>query len=179
MSNGSLERTHHVLAEYLKQYSNSEDVWDSYIDLAMFSYNNSVHEGTKFTPYELVFGKLARRPSGEPLTQGEQLPTYQNYLVDLVKRLINIQKLAHDKLINAKEKSKEYYDKSSYPQEFKIGSNVFLLKGNKPGKLENHYSGPYKVLQVFENRNVKIKTEKGTKVVHPNRLKHSHINPSK
>jgi len=29
----------------------------------LFSYNTSVHEGMKYTPYELVFGKIARLPS--------------------------------------------------------------------------------------------------------------------
>ena len=176
-SNGSLERTYLILSDYLKQYVDGEKNWDLYVDLAMFSYNTSVHEGTNYTPYELVFGKLARLPSGEPLTEGEKLPTYQNYLVDLVKRLIRIQKLAHDNLIKSKEKSKKYYDRNSNVQEFKLGSSVFLQKGPKPGKLENRYTVSHKVLQIFDNKNVKIITEKGTKIVHPNRLKHSHINP--
>ena len=37
----------------------------------MFSYNTSVRGATKCTPYELVFGKLAREPSSELLSQNE------------------------------------------------------------------------------------------------------------
>lgn len=101
------------------------------------------------------------------------------FLVDLVSRLTKIQKLAHDNLIKAKEKSKEYYDKKLNIQEFRIGTNVFLEKGPKPNKLENRYTGPYRVLQVLSNNNVKILTQKGTKVVHPNRLRPTPIKPVK
>ena len=56
-SNGSLERSHHVLIEYLKHYITKERQWDQWLPQAMFSYNTSVHESTKFTPYELIYGK--------------------------------------------------------------------------------------------------------------------------
>ena len=60
-SNGSLERSHHVLGEYLKQFVAKNSEWDDWIELAMFSYDTSVHEATKCTPYELIFGKHKRK----------------------------------------------------------------------------------------------------------------------
>lgn len=57
--NGSLKRSHHALGEYLKQYASSEKEWDEWVDLAIQNYNTSIHEGTKHTPYELVFGRPA------------------------------------------------------------------------------------------------------------------------
>lgn len=63
-SNGTLERSHHVLAEYLKPYINkNQDNWDSYLKAAMFAYNTSYHEAIKITPYELVFGRNPQLPS--------------------------------------------------------------------------------------------------------------------
>ena len=50
-SNGSIERSHHVLTEYLKHYI-AHNNWDEWLDLAMFFYNTSVHESTRFTPHE-------------------------------------------------------------------------------------------------------------------------------
>jgi len=58
-SNGSLERSQYALGEYLK-HANEQKQWDKWISLAIFNYNTSVHEATKHTPYELVFGKIAR-----------------------------------------------------------------------------------------------------------------------
>ena len=79
-SNGSSERSHHVSGEYLKQFIAKNSEWDDWLELAMFSYNTSIHEGTKCTPYELFFCKLAREPSSEPLSQEEKLQTYNDYL---------------------------------------------------------------------------------------------------
>ncbi|KAH0948046.1 hypothetical protein HN011_006395 [Eciton burchellii] len=53
-SNGSIEHSHHVLMEYLKQWFRKHE-WDKYVIHAMKAYITSVHEGTKFTPHELVF----------------------------------------------------------------------------------------------------------------------------
>ena len=35
--NGSLERSHHALGEYLKQYTDRDNEWDVWLDLAMLS----------------------------------------------------------------------------------------------------------------------------------------------
>ena len=48
-SNGSIERSHHVTMEYLKMCIDKHSNRDDWIDLAMFSSNTAVHEGTKFS----------------------------------------------------------------------------------------------------------------------------------
>ncbi|XP_043475954.1 uncharacterized protein LOC122507359 [Leptopilina heterotoma] len=99
-SNGSLERSHHVLAEYLKQFIEKNSEWDDWLELAMFSYNTSIHEGTKCTPYELVFGKLAREPSSESPSQNEKLQTYDEYLTTFVTQLHEMRAQARENLIS-------------------------------------------------------------------------------
>ena len=174
-SNGSLERSHHALGEYLKQYANDQKQWDRWIGLAMFNYNTNVHEATKHTPYELVFGKIARIPSSEGLAPNEKLANYDEYLINLVTQLHTIQKNARENVIEAKNKSKKYYDKKINPQTFKPGDQVFLLKGPKPGKFGDQYTGPHEVLEILNRNNVKIKIKKNSRTVHPNRLRISYI----
>ena len=116
-SNGSLERSHYVLGEYLKQFVAKNSEWDDWLELAMFSYNTSVHEGTNCIPYELVFGKLGREPTSEPLSQQEKLQTYDDYLINFVTQLHEMRTQARENLISAKEKSKIYYDKKINPLE--------------------------------------------------------------
>ena len=64
-SNGSLERSHHDLARFLKQYADDDHNWDQWV--ATLNYNTNVHKSTKYTPYEVLFGRLARLPSSDPL----------------------------------------------------------------------------------------------------------------
>ena len=93
-SNGSLERSHHVLKEYLQQFFENNAEWDDWIELAMFLYNTRVHEETKCTPYELVFGKLASLPSGDPLPGHEKMETYNMYVTKLIAKLHEMCKIA-------------------------------------------------------------------------------------
>ena len=68
----------------------------------MFTYNTLVDEATNFTPYELVFGRVARTTSSFP--QGTELETYGSYLRDLIVRITEIQKIVHKNLIKAKSR---------------------------------------------------------------------------
>ncbi|KAL6418934.1 hypothetical protein ACFW04_011685 [Cataglyphis niger] len=174
-SNGSLERSHHALGEYLKQYANDQKQWDRWLSLAMFNYNTGVHEATRHTPYELVFGKIARIPSNEALGSEDKLANYDDYLINLVTQLHTIQGNAHKNVVDAKFRSKQYYDKKINPQNFKPGDHVFLLRGPKPGKFGDHYTGPHEILEIINKNNVKIRIKKNSRIVHPNRLRISHI----
>jgi hypothetical protein len=176
-SNASLERSHHVLMEYLRTQVEEEENWDNYIALAMFSYNTSVHEGTQYTPFELIFGKIARLPSAYIPIDGNLELTYQEYLTDLFDKIRDLQEIARHNLIRAKQRSKEYYDKKINPKIFSVGSNVFLLKEPFKGKFATQYSGPYRVIELLPNNNVKILINNRTRVVHMDKLKLSHIEP--
>ena len=141
----------------------------------MFSYNTSVHEGTECTLYESVFGKLAREPSSEPLSQQEKLQTYDDYLTSFATQLHEMRTQARENLISAKEKSKIHYNKKINPLEVKMRDKVFLLKGGRIKKFNNHYTGSYEVLEVLVKGNVKISYKGKPTVVHINRLKRSHV----
>ena len=68
------------------------------------------HEATKCTPYELVFSKLALEASSEPLSQNENLQTYDDYLINFLTQLHEMQTQVRKNLIIAKEKSIMYHD---------------------------------------------------------------------
>ncbi|CAK9812938.1 Retrovirus-related Pol polyprotein from transposon 17.6 [Anthophora plagiata] len=173
-SNGSLERSHAVLADYLKQYVDSRHEWDEFPELATFSYNTSIHESTGFTPYELVFGKIARQPSSEPYNE-DRMRTYGDYLTDLIQTMHGIRQIARDNLVESKLKSKTYYDRKINPQIFQPSDPVFLLKEPKRGKLSDNYTGPYRIHEVLGNNNVKIFVNGKARTVHTNKLKLAHI----
>ena len=170
-TNGSIERSHHVLTEYLKQYVDGHHEWDEFIEMAMFSYNTSQHEGTGFTPFELVFGKLARQPSAYRPTEEHPETTYAGYLENLFNKIHGCQELAAENLRAAKERSKQYYDRRANPQNFGIGSKVLMLKEPNTGKFCDQYTEPCEVLEILSGGNVRIKYKGKDKVVHTNKLR--------
>lgn len=169
-ANGALERSHLVLVEYLKQYVNKFTEWDELLEYATFSYNTSTHESTGYTPYELVFGKLARQPSSE-ITEEIKEKTYDDYLYKLMTDIYDLQELARECLVASKIKSKYYYDKKISPQAFQINDQIFLLNEPKKGKLGDQYSGPHIITDILPNGNIKILIKGKLKIVHPNKIR--------
>lgn len=101
----------------------------------------------------------------------DRLPTYDNYIIKSVERLTQLREWAHDNLITSKIKSKDQYDKKLNPVEFEIEDKVFLLKRPKPQKFGDHYDGPYEILEIYTDGNIRIQLGNQTKSIHPNRLK--------
>lgn len=174
-SNGSVERSHQVLWEYLKQFAR-KDNWDEYLRLATFSSNTSVHEGTRYTPYELVFGKIAEVPSDEPARTPDVNETYTQYLTTLFDKLRDTQRAARENLRSAKIRSKRYYDKKTRPREFNTGDKVYLLREPLKSKLDGQYTGPYKIAEMLPNNNARLEVTQGHyRVVHTDKLKLAHL----
>ena len=60
---GALERNHRSLNEYLRAFTNEHHGdWDDWIKFYEFVYNTTPHTETKYTPFELVFGRIASLP---------------------------------------------------------------------------------------------------------------------
>ncbi|KMQ88537.1 enzymatic polyprotein endonuclease reverse [Lasius niger] len=173
-SNGSLERSHIVLVEYLKCFINKEEYWDELIERASFSYNTAVHEGTGYSPHELIFGYTARIPSSYNCDDDPE--TYNAYLTNLFEKTRDLQESARANLIKAKERSKMYYDKRVNAVTFKVNDNVFLINDAKTDKFSKEYHGPYRVIEVLNHENVKLKIGKSIRIVYVNRLRKAHYN---
>lgn len=175
-SNGSLKRSHHVLTEYLKHYI-SRTNWDKWLDYAMFSYNTRVHEGTHFTPHELVFGQLARMPTADEKQTVVDNESYNAYFQELQTRNRETQTKAGEHLRQVKVRSKIYYDKRVHNETFQISDRVYLLKENCMNKFDDQYTGPYTVVEIMSKDDVKIRIKNKEKVVHVNRLKNLALSP--
>lgn len=150
-ANGGVERAHCRLLEYLKatgkELNNMED-WHERMPYASFCYNTTVHTTTGYTPYELVYGNLANKPS--ELDDNYEKSTF-DYLDELKANLLNKSVIARNRTLNAKQKAKFRYDKHiGKPVEYKIGQQV-LVKNLVKGKLESKFKGPFKISKVYQD----------------------------
>jgi len=84
-SNGSLERSHITLGEYLRNFSEKDPYnWDTKIPYAMFCHNSTIHSTTKFQPYHLVYGNLLVVPTSL-LTAPKPQYNYDDYQYEVKK----------------------------------------------------------------------------------------------
>ena len=47
---------------FSKAVMGHKEMWDEFIDSAVFAYNTSTHESTTYSPFEVMFGRKARLP---------------------------------------------------------------------------------------------------------------------
>ena len=169
---GALERSHHTFVEYLRHYCEKSN-WDQWLPFALFSFNTSVHESTGMTPHEIVFGRKVRFPSE---FAEEKIPlTYVQFVDNLLNRMIETESLVVARLEAAKTRCKKYYDRKLNEQKFEPDQYVYLLVEAR-NKLEDHYEGPYKIIEVIKDVNLKIQiSSRETRVVHVNRVKHAFL----
>lgn len=171
-TNGALERSHRTLGEYLRNYStNNSFNWDHWIKFAMFAYNSTPHSSTEYMPFELVFGFKPAIPSSFN-NSPEPLYNYSDYSFELKNKLQVTWEIARQNLISKKEKSKQYYDRTSRSENFKVGDKVLLKNPSKTkSKLEPLWFGPYEIIRINSPVNTTIRCERKNKIVHNNLLK--------
>ncbi|KAH9636145.1 hypothetical protein HF086_007097 [Spodoptera exigua] len=151
---GALENSHKSLGTYLRiQTDNHSGHWSKWIAYWCFAYNTSVHTETKFTPFELVFGKQANLPSNLTI-HPEPIYNHESYPLELKYRLQLSQTEARENLIKSKMIRKIKYDKNCNPVVYKPNDKV-LIKNENRNKLTSIYSGPYIVVREI-SPNVKI-----------------------
>ena len=105
----------------------------------MLSYNTSVHEATKFSSYEILYGKPARFPSHLPADK--ETGTYGCYVAELIKHLQNVCEIVRRNIDNAKMKSKAPYGRRANESVFQVEDQVFLLREKREHKLMSEYKG--------------------------------------
>lgn len=168
---GALENSHKHLGAFLRIVTkNQTNSWSSWIPYFCFSYNTTVHSETQYTPFELVFGKIATLPSNlVDTTTVDPWYNIDSYPLELKYRLQTAQQQARQSLIENKLKRKDTYDKTCNPSSYKPG-HLILVKSETGTKMTEIYEGPYSVCADCEPNVIILKNGKQV-TLHKNRTK--------
>ena len=147
-SDGQTERVNAILENYLRHYASyQQDDWVDYLPLAEFSYNNSVHDASRVSPF---FANFGFHPTFSPsLTRTASAPA----ATEFAARLSFIRDELKAELQHAQDIAKSKYDvHRSSPPSFAAGDLVMLLRRNlrttRPTqKLDFRKLGPFKVIK--------------------------------
>lgn len=171
-TNGSLERCHRDLGNYLRSFASRDPTnWDTWLDYSILCHNTTPHSATQYTPYEVLFGMKPELPSSLSRAP-EPVYNYDDYVQELKARLQVTYQHVRENQLNAKEKSKTYYDANVKSLELNVGDLVLLEnKARKSKKLTSIFEGPYEVVELNSPVNSTIKIGRKTKLVHNNLLK--------
>jgi len=168
-TDGQTERQNQTLEQYLRIFCCFEqDDWAIWLSTAEFSYNDSVHSTTGFTPF---FAYTGRHPyEGEWPREASDSATAPQAM-DVVAQILSIQRTMKSRLEEARKYQAKYYNKRRKPLTLSPGQKVLLsskhIKTIRPSKkLDSRYLGPYEVLEAVGSSAYRLKIP-AEKKIHP------------
>lgn len=165
-TNGATEQHNKVMQEMLRSYvKESQKDWDLFLPVLEIAYNSSLHASTGFTPYELDIGMQPRLPIDIALSNSSKKQNTADFLDQWRAKWILAQK--HVRI--AQEKQREQANRHRKNEEFARGQFVLLQLDRGPqragigvsGKLGPKFEGPYEIIELHGDVNVKLKLNDG------------------
>lgn len=139
-TNGLDERMNQTLKSTLVKFVNdNQNDWDVHLKAVLFAYRTSKNDSTKFTPFELMFGRApilpieikikskpeSEAPRVEPVKDaGEDMEGRVDTMI-AIRNQINAQAMKN--VEKAQERKKKAYDAKHQPQPFKVLLLVLVL----------------------------------------------------
>jgi hypothetical protein len=125
-TDGQTEHVNQVLEQYLRCTINyQQDDWTSYLPLAEFSYNNTIHASTQQTPFYANYSHHPKLDLLDP-SKADNPAT-----VDFATRLLQLQDAMQFQLQEAQDRYKASIDKSRKEHPLlQVGDKVWLLQCN-------------------------------------------------
>jgi ribosomal protein L21E len=149
-TDGQTERVNQVLEDMLRMYvMNQPKKWEEYLHLVEFAYNNSYHASSKFSPFEVLYGRKCNTPISwsSPVDRIMLGP-------ELLKEMELTVKQVQQNLKEAQDRQKSYADLKRTFREFEVGDHVYVkvkprkssLRLGSSVKLSPRYCGPFEIL---------------------------------
>ena len=130
-TNGSCKRFHRTLKTMIRSMVNNfEGAWDESLPWLLFAYREISVETIRFSPFELLFGRLVRGlfallkstwlEAGDSKFPPKTKPNVIQYLMSLKERPTKCSELALKIAENARTRSKIWYDKKARERKFEV-----------------------------------------------------------
>ena len=168
-TDGQTERINSILEQYLRGYCNyQQNNWAELLDLAEFSYNNTLSSTLNCTPF---FANYGFHPRYEIIPT--QTPPQASILQDYTEKLSNLDLYLKAEMKLAQETMAEFSNShKSSPPVFHPGDKVWLtkkfIKTTRPSnKLDFKKIGPFPVVKNIGTHAYELKLPKHMKKIHP------------
>ena len=178
MCNGLVERFNGTLKLILKRLCGERPRdWDRYLPAVLFAYREVPQESTRFSPFELLYGRNVRGPMNilkqiwlKEDNEDAPVNTYQ-YVLELRQKIESTCEMAREALLKANQRYRKYYDRKAKPRSLNPGDQVLLLLPTDNNKLLLAWKGPFKVLHKVAKYDYSIEIKGQPRTFHINMLK--------
>ncbi|CAF1608040.1 unnamed protein product, partial [Rotaria magnacalcarata] len=171
--NGTIERFNATIKSQLcKLQDLNRNNWDQFLLSTIYAYNIGQHRTTKYSPYQLIYGKEPTLPfsTRQPMLQFKRsndyyyhFRKYRSYIIDQVRNNIRQQQ----------QLSKQRYDEHRPNIHFNVGQLILAKPAVRNDKMQAIFEGPYRVISILGPVTYEIQLEHSNYVrqVHANIMK--------
>lgn len=170
-SNGSLERMHGTMKEYLKANTPNIADWDKTLPFFVLYYNSIEHTSTGISPFTLTYGS---EPFQLTDLQNSHGRTYDDFLTDLQNKLDFVWNQAKLKDLRIKVKLTDKFNETRSKPPYQPGQRILLRadESRKLGKgIRIPFDGPFLITKVISDQNIEINHNGTLETVHVNRVR--------
>ena len=152
-SNGSNERSHKSLIEYLRSYVDADlSNWDQWAKYAVFVHNTTSHSATGYMPFQFMLGRLPNLPGVLQRQHPSVFYAHDIYVKELEAMLQSSYAMARRNLEISKVHNKRRYDQYVHVPKFEIGEQVLVkdesVRRERSKKLEAPYVRRYEIVGI-------------------------------
>ena len=177
-SNGACERYNGTLKRCLRKLVlDIPRQWNKYVPAALFSFRDTPHDTTGYSPFELIYGHKVRGPV-EFLAECWDSPTIEDddmdvheYILKFSSHLKKAWKAAHTDIKGQQQTAKLIFDKCARRRALKPGDKALLLLPTDPRKLMLRWKGPYTVVHRVTLDHYVLNVDGCNRQYHVNQLK--------
>ena len=152
-TDGQTERVNRCLEDYLRAYvAGQHELWEQFLPMAEFAYNNSYHTSINTTPFVLNYGVEPLSPLMLQISTVKEphCPVASQFTADMRDAIT----MAQSCLKVARDKQEKFANKRRIDVKFQKGDMVMLrtshlsVIGKKVRKLAPKYVGPFSIQDV-------------------------------
>jgi hypothetical protein len=167
-TNGQTERFNQTLVTALRKHAElNNKLWVAWIPYVLLAYRTRVHSSTKFTPFELMFGRAMN--TFENWTN-KLLPNEEAAIVHRGNEIRELVERTHPVALENIGKQQEKQEKiqnnahNTESEPLPTGQSVYVKNDGLLTKLEPRFRGPYTVVEQTATGNYKLKDATGETV---------------
>ncbi|CAF4195533.1 unnamed protein product [Rotaria sp. Silwood2] len=149
-TNGVVERFNATFVTQISKLQNAQhNNWNEFLPAVVFAYNTGIHKSTKFSPFELLYGRSARLPIHVPPKHFTFLKP-NDYFEQLKKTLQIFHEASRDNILLQQQVTRTFYNKNRLNPQLTVGQKVLTRMVGLKAKLEPTFSPiPKVVVEVY------------------------------
>lgn len=140
-----IERWHRFIDDVISKTADDNN-WDVYLNQCLAATRFAPSEGTKYSPYFLLYGRDVLLPLDNILQKRTRYVGEDSHKICL-QRMHHAFSLAYRNLKHAQKRQAKYANKNANEVEFEVGQAVFLKNNKKKSKIDNRYLPYYRIIE--------------------------------